>query len=111
MEAILNQVLNVQVAEQAGAQPYDRSEERKAYRKGYRDREMKTRIVTLTLSVPHIRNEEFSIELCNRYQRSEPALVIAMMDMLLNRVHTRKVSAATEELRGTTFSKSTVSSL
>lgn len=111
VETILNQVLNAQAAEQVGAQPYERSEERKAYRNGYRDREMKTRIGTITLSVPRLRNGDFSTELFNRYQRSEQALVIAMMEMVVNGVSTRKVSAVTEELCGTAFSKSTVSSL
>lgn len=80
METILNQVLNVQVVKLTEAQPYERFEERKAYRNGYRDREMKTRIGTVTLSVSCLRNGDFSTELFNRYQRSEQAMVIAMME-------------------------------
>lgn len=111
MESILNQVLNAQAAEQAGAQPYERCDGRMAYRNGYRDRVLKTRIGTITLSVPRLRNGDFSSELFQRYQRSEQALVITMMEMVINGVSTRKVSAVTEELCGTSFSKSTVSSL
>ncbi|OOR32559.1 IS256 family transposase, partial [Bacillus cereus] len=46
-----------------------------------------------------------------RYQRSEQALVIALMEMVINGVSTRKVAQITEELCGTEFSKSTVSAL
>ncbi|MDT2249515.1 transposase [Paenibacillus larvae] len=50
-------------------------------------------------------------ELFSRYQRSEQALILAMMEMVVNGVSTRKVSQVTEELCGTEFSKSTVSDL
>lgn len=111
METILNQVLQAQVTEQIQAQPYERNDERLAYRNGTRDRQIKTRIGTLTLSVPRLRNGDFSIELFARYQRSEQALILSMMEMVIQGVSTRKVSAITEELCGTSFSKSTVSEL
>ena len=46
-----------------------------------------------------------------RYQRSEQALILALMEMEINGVSTRKVSQITVELCGTEFSKSTVSEL
>jgi transposase-like protein len=61
--------------------------------------------------VPRLRNGEFSTDLFQRYQRSEQALVLAMMEMVIQGVSTRKVSAITEELCGTSFSKSTISAL
>lgn len=111
VSTILNQVLNAQASEQVGAQPYERSDARRAYRNGYRERGMHTRIGTLLLTVPRLRNGEFSTELFQRYQRSEQALMLAMMEMVVNGVSTRKVAAITEELCGNTFSKSTVSAL
>jgi putative transposase len=111
LEEIFNQVLLAQSSEQLGAQPYERTEDRKAYRNGYRDRSMTTRVGTLTLRVPRHRNGQFSTELFSRYQRSEQALVLAMMEMVVNGVSTRKVELITEELCGKKFSKSTVSEL
>lgn len=111
VSSMLNQVLNAQASEQVGAQPYERSDERRAYRNGYREREMHTRVGTLQLLVPRLRNGEFSTELFQRYQRSEQALVLAMMEMVISGVSTRKVTAITEELCGSSFSKSTVSAL
>src|SRR5690606_7633464 len=93
------------------AAPFERSEERLGYRNGYRAREMKTRVGTLELRVPRVRSGSFSTELFERYQRSEQALLLAMMEMVINGVSTRKVRRITEELCGTSFSKSTVSEL
>ena len=111
METILNQVLELQAEEQLGAKPYERSENRTAYRNGYRDRQLKTRIGSITLSVPRFRSGEFSTSLFTRYQRSEQALVLSMMEMVINGVSTRNVTKVTEELCGVSYSKSTISSL
>lgn len=111
LEEIFNQVLLAQSSEQLGAEPYERTEARTAYRNGVRERQMTTRVGTLTLEVPRHRDGQFSTELFERYQRSEQALVLAMMEMVINGVSTRKVEHITEELCGKKFSKSTVSAL
>lgn len=61
--------------------------------------------------MPRLRDGSFSTELFARYQRSEWALVVALMEMVINGVSTRKVRRITEELCGTGFSNSTVSEL
>ena len=111
VEAVVEQILEAQVTEQLQAKRYERTEDRQGYRNGYRCKELKTRIGTLQLRVPRVRNGEFSTELFARYQRSEQALVLALMEMVINGVSTRKVRRITEELCGTSFSKSTVSDL
>jgi putative transposase len=111
VQHVLNQILQAQVTEHLQAAPYERSEERQGYRNGYRERTMKTRIGPLVLDVPQVRKGHFSTELFSRYQRSEQALVLALMEMVVNGVSTRKVQRITEELCGTSFSKSTVSDL
>ena len=111
LEAILNQVLLAQSTEQLGTEPYERSEGRTAYRNGFRDRDLTTRIGTITLKVPRHRNADFSTTMFKRYQRSEQALVLAMIEMVINGVSTRKIENITEELCGKSFSKSTVSKL
>jgi len=111
MEEILNQVLQAQATKQLQAEPYERNEERQGYRNGYRERQLTTRVGSITLMVPRLRNGNFSTELFERYQRSEQALVLAMMEMVVKGVSTRKVTSITEELCGRSFSKSTISSL
>jgi len=111
LESVLNQILQAQVTEQLEAERYERTEHRQGYRNGYYPHQLHTRIGTLTLSVPRIRGGKFTTELFARYQRSEQALILTMMEMVVNGVSTRKVSQITEELCGTEFSKSTVSDL
>lgn len=111
LESVLNQVLQAQVSEQVEADRYERTENRQAYRNGSYPHQLHTRIGTITLSVPRIRGGKFTTELFSRYQRSEQALILALMEMVINGVSTRKVSQVTEELCGTEFSKSTVSDL
>jgi len=111
LEEIFNQILLAQSSEQLRAELYERTGERTAYRNGYRNRELTTRVGTLTLRVPRHRNGQFSTELFARYQRSEQALVLAMLEMVINGVSTRTVEIITEELCGKKFSKSTVSAL
>ncbi len=62
----------------------------------------------LTLRVPQFRDGTFSTEIFQRYQRSEQALVLARRQRVVGGVSTRKVARITEELCGTSFSKSTV---
>lgn len=111
LQQVLNQILQAQRDEALGAGPYERTEQRRGYRNGYKPRKLVTRVGALTLRVPQVREGEFSPELFQRYQRSEQALVLALMEMVINGVSTRKVARITEELCGVSFPKSTVSDL
>ncbi len=111
VEAVLNQVLEAQVTETLGATRHERTDERAGYRNGYRPRTLYTRVGPVTLLVPQTRDGSFSTDIFKRYQRSEQAFVLALMEMVVHGVSTRKVSAITEELCGASFSKSTVSAL
>jgi transposase-like protein len=95
LEEIFNQVLLDQSTEQLGTAPYERTEGRTAYRNGTRERQLTTRVGTLTLKVPRHRNGQFSTELFMRYQRSEQALMLAMLEMVINGVSTRKIESVT----------------
>ncbi len=111
MEAILNQVLKAESAEQLGAENYERSGERNDYRNGTRTRSLTTRIGKIELQVPRHRNKPFKTILFENYQRNEQALIATMMEMVVQGVSTRNVQKVTEELCGESFSKSTVSEI
>jgi len=111
VEGILNQILEAQVTESLGAEKHERADERIGYRNGYRSRQLYTRVGPVTLQVPQTRDGSFSTDIFKRYQRSEQAFVLALMEMVVNGVSTRKVTNITEELCGVSFSKSTVSQL
>jgi len=111
VERVIQEVLDAEMTAHLHAEPYERSAERKGYRNGYKSRQLNTRVGTLTLQVPQDRDGTFSTQLFARYQRNEKALVLALMEMYVEGVSTRKVREVTEVLCGTSFSKSLVSQL
>lgn len=111
IRATLQEVLKAEMSDALGADSYERNVERRGHRAGYYERSLITRVGKIELRVPRDRDGHFSTSLFERYQRSEKALMCSMMEMYLQGVSTRKVSKITEELCGTSFSASTVSSL
>ncbi len=107
----LQAILEVEMTAHLGATPYERTAMRTGQRNGYKPRQLQTRVGTLTLLVPQDRAGTFSTQLFARYQRTEKALVLSLMEMYLEGVSTRKVRDITEALCGTMFSKSLVSRL
>jgi len=111
LERILNEIMKAESEEQLGAEKHERTEERQDYRNGTRERELNTRIGTLTLNVPRHRNEPFHTMVFENYQRSEASLIATMVQMVIMGVSSRKVEKVVTTLCGTSFSKSTVSEL
>jgi len=111
LRPVLDEVLEAEMTAHLGAERHERTEERTGQRNGHYDRALTTRVGTIDLRVPRARDGSFSTELFERYQRSEKALVLALMEMVVNGVSTRKVKKVTEELCGREFAKSTVSDL
>lgn len=111
VERALQTLLEEEMSAHLGAERYERSGERRGYRNGYKPRTLTTRVGTLELLVPQDRDGSFSTELFARYQRTEQALVLGLMEMYIQGVSTRKVAQITEALCGTRFSKSQVSTL
>src|SRR5215210_2111677 len=111
VERVLQEILEAEMTDHVGAAPYERTQRRTGQRNGYKPRSLRTRVGTLNLLVPQDREGTFSTRLFSRYQRNEKALVLALMEMYVEGVSTRKVKEVTEELCGTSFSKSLISSL
>ncbi|MDB5394497.1 MAG: transposase [Rhodospirillales bacterium] len=105
----LQEVLEAEMTEALQAEKGERTADRLAYRSGYYERQLITRVGVLELRVPQDRAGRFSTELFDRYQRSEKALVSALAEMYVQGVSTRKVKAITEALCGHSFSASTIS--
>src|SRR4051794_8146682 len=106
VERVLQEMLEAEkMTQHIGAAPYERSRSRKGHRNGHKPRALRTRVGTLNLLVPQDREGTFSTRLFSRYQRNEKALVLALMEMYVEGVSTRKVAEVTEALCGTSFSK------
>jgi putative transposase len=108
---LVQEVLETEMTAHLGAASYERAATRTGRRNGHKPRQLHTRVGTLTLRVPQDRGGTFSTQLFARYQRTEKALLLSLMEMYLDGVSTRKVTEITEVLCGTAFSKSLVSRL
>jgi putative transposase len=109
VEQTVQRVLEAEMEEALQASKSERTEARLGYRAGYYNRTFITRVGKIELRVPQDRQGRFRTEVFERYQRSEKALVAAMLEMYVQGVSTRKVKTITEELCGHEFSSATIS--
>ena len=111
IETLCQQTLEAEIAKHLNADPYERTAGRQGHRNDYKPRSLKTRVGELNLFVPQARDGSFSTQLFARYQRSEKALCLALMETVIQGVTTRRVDKITEILCGATFSAGTISNL
>lgn len=108
---VLNEYMEKERDDYLHATSYERSIERRDYRNGYYERDLVMSIGKIKLKVPRTRNGEFSTKVFEKYARCDQALVISMLEMVINGVSTRKVTHIVEQLCGESVSKSFVSTL
>ncbi len=111
----LNDVMNEEVAQQAGVPRHARSSSRRAHRNGYRSRSLKTRYGELILQKPQLREIPFETKVFERYSRTEKALVNAIIESYLqgvNQISAPSVSKVARELdvKVTEFMERTIDS-
>ncbi|MCE9526228.1 MAG: IS256 family transposase [Planctomycetales bacterium] len=109
MELLLNECMKVERQQALGVGPYQRGEARHGQANGFKPKQLKTRVGPLNLRVPQVRGAEFYPLVLERGTRSEKALRLALAEMYVQGVSTRKVSQITEELCGCEISSSDVS--
>ena len=100
LRVLLNEVMKLERAAVLGAGPYQRSDDRKGYANGFKPKTVQTRVGALTLAVPQTRGVEFYPSALEKGLRSERALKLAVAEMYVQGVSTRKVAAITERLCG-----------
>lgn len=106
---VLHEILEEEMNKTIGAGSYERSAVRSGYRAGYYNRQFITRVGPIDLRIPRDRDGKFSTSLFERYERSEKALLAALVEMYVQGVSTRKIKSITEELCGQEFSASSIS--
>jgi len=106
---LLNEVMKVERSAALGAQPYERTSERKGYANGFKSKTVLTRCGKLRLEVPQARGLSFYPKSLTKGCRSEKALKLAIAEMYVNGVSTRRVAEITEELCGHRVSSTQVS--
>ena len=100
MELLLNECMKVERQQALGVGPYQRGEARRGQANGFKPKQLKTRVGPLNLQVPQVRGASFYPKALERGSRSEKALRLALAEMYVQGVSTRKVSQITEELCG-----------
>lgn len=109
IQILMNEAMKLERAEALGALPYERSESRRGYANGFKSKTVNSRLGRLSLNVPQTRDVEFYPSALERGERSERALKLAVAEMYVQGVSTRKVAEITQELCGLDVSSSQVS--
>jgi putative transposase len=109
MQTLLNECMKIERQQALGVGPYQRGEARRGQANGFKPKTIKTRVGPLALAIPQVRGATFYPSSLERGSRSEKALRLALAEMYVQGVSTRKVSQITEELCGCEVSSSDVS--
>jgi len=109
---VLSQALmEMEVQEHVGAAPHERTAERVGQRNGYRERSWDTRVGTVQLKVPRVRDSSYFPSLLEPRRRAERALSAVVQEAYVHGVSTRKVDELVKALGMEGISKSRVSEL
>lgn len=109
MRVLLNEAMKLERSAVLCARPYERTPLRRGQANGFKPKTVQTRIGPLELRVPQARGVSFYPSALERGQRSERALKLAIAEMYVQGVTTRKVTAVMEELCGLEVTSSQVS--
>jgi transposase-like protein len=109
IRVLLNAAMLIERQKFIGVDPYQRTAERRAHANGFKEKTLQTRVGQITVAVPQVREGGFYPHTLDKGVRSERALKLALAEMYVQGVSTRKVAAITEQLCGFEVSSSQVS--
>jgi len=110
LRVLVNEAMRIERAAVLQAQPYERTSARQGYANGYKPKTLATRLGPLELQVPQVRGDvEFYPSALDKGLRSERALKLAIAEMYVQGVSTRKVTQVLEQLCGLQVSSTQVS--
>jgi transposase-like protein len=110
-EAVVQLLMEADVEGLVGAGRHERTAERLNYRNGYRDRTLDTRLGTLQLRIPKLRQGSYFPPFLEPRKASEKALVAVIQEAWIGGVSTRRVDELVQAMGLSGISKSTVSKL
>jgi transposase-like protein len=111
LQILMNEAMKLERSEFLGAAPHERSEERRGHANGFKPKSVNTRAGRLDLDIPQVRStsEPFYPKSLEKGLRSERALKVAVAEMYVQGVSTRRVKTITESLCGFDVSSTQVS--
>src|SRR5947209_4944089 len=92
-------LMELELAEHVGADRHERSAERTGYRNGHRERPWDTRVGTIELQVPRVRDGSFFPSLLEPRRRAEEALVAVVQEADVQGISRRRVDVLVQALR------------
>src|SRR5215210_6525358 len=110
-EAVLQMLMEADVEGLIGAGRHERTGERLNWRNGYRERSLDTRLGTLQLRIPKLRQGSYFPPFLEPRKTSEKALVAVIQEAWIGGVSTRRVDELAQAMGLSGISKSTVSKL
>jgi putative transposase len=110
-EAVLQILMEADVEGLIGAGRHERSAERLTYRNGYRDRRLDTRLGSLQLRIPKLRQGSYFPPFLEPRRTSEKALAAVIQEAWIGGVSTRRVEELVQAMGLAGISKSQVSKL
>jgi len=111
MRVFAEAVMELEVTQHVGAERHARTASRTGQRNGYREREWDTRVGTIDLQVPRVRDGSYFPALLDPRRRAERALTAVVQEAYVQGVSTRRVDDLVQALGMTGISKSQVSRL
>jgi len=108
---LCEQLMEIEVSAKINAIKSERTPERTGYRSGYRVRRFDTRLGTMYLFVPKIRNGGYIPFFVTEKKRSEAALINVIQEAYINGVSTRKIEKLAKNLGIDSISRSQVSQI
>jgi transposase-like protein len=111
LSRLFNEMMKAEREHALQAGPYERTESRKGYANGFKDKAVQTRFGKLQLQVPKTRGINFYPQCLEKGERSERALKLAIAEMYVQGVSTRRIAPIAEELCGFELSSTQVSRL
>jgi putative transposase len=106
---VINTAMQAERQKYLGVGPYERSNKRQGHANGFKPKTVTTRVAPLTFDIPQVREGGFYPQALEKGMRSERALMLALAEMYVQGVSTRKVAAVTERLCGSEISSTQVS--
>jgi putative transposase len=106
---VINNAMQIERQKYLGVGPYERSDERQGHGNGFKPKTVTTRVAPITFDIPQVREGGFYPRALEKGLRSERALMLALAEMYVQGVSTRKVAAITERLCGSEISSTQVS--
>jgi transposase-like protein len=110
-EAVLQILMEADVDGLVGAGRYERNAERATWRNGYRDRTLDTRLGSLQLRIPKLRQGSYFPPFLEPRKTSEKALIAVIQEAWIGGVSTRRVDDLVQAMGLSGISKSQVSKL